>query len=1090
MGHIQFHEHMRNQPIYNSHTDMIRFLKEFNVETFQDISEDKLKSFYQTGQDQFWNVIRILGFLGFQFKGKLQTYSSLELKEDQFLIYTGDNNFAELNFSYRVQSFLGNFLHSFGIHRICDLHRVNLSNLSKHMENLDLSGLYENLVSELQELGFTIGFIETLQSNEIGKELKKTKKDFENNNELETTEKIIKFDNEVIVIPKSMYDQKIESAFSSSVGQNINHLIKDNIHTYGELPSNLSNYFRRRSQVGEGKIEKFKQELLNHFQTNGNPVIVKKVIELCQSKVIYVPNFLKGKSIDCFLPYIDKNASYQNFIELTRVKKITHWEQLEQYTEQELIETIQKKGIRMKNILQFLNGIHLRLDGDVSELSFDELWVDFYQTILLSLLNNKRIESITETHWDILIERLDRGTRGEGKTLQEIANNSGRVSRELIRQRLIKAIQKLIQPYLLLFHKIKEETDRAQDFVSIADLFSVSTSLSEDEGVLLNSLWKEMSLELYYEQKYGAFYSFPKENMYEDKQQFLDFLLKDKRWFYPTELEEKINTFFEKNLRSLLTIDIIKKEVIPSHFTNYQSIYFCNQGTKREKLLPIFEVFFPQGLAIIKESHRLKNIVQEICPELIEGIEDRAIYSSLLRNEEEVLIWDNGYYVPRKFITIRKEELESIKEWTVQHLKKTGVPEMRLTATLWQFKKILNQLGITNEYALYTCFRLHFSDSFDFIKAPRICLKGRREEANEPLTKVLLDYMRSHKRKVLKKEIIDKFVKGMGWELYHIDQRFGDEIIRAGFDEYIHIDNLNINLNGLETLKNWLVKKLQTVADVVSIKIVSRPIMKMANIDSHYLLYEILQREYPEVFSFYLYPKIGLFNEKEEIYFNERKSKLSLLEKKFLDENRILRRSELSSYFKSIGWDNNDFSLISNRSENLLVYNQGFAYVHKASLGLDDKKKEAFLSVIDKVFEKEYMNNRCFLDVEKISKNYEFLAKLPKLNNDIEWSPDLMISVMKWEPERYVILGSTDKLAVQVNNSEEISNDTDFIGYILKTECNGAASLKAIEQRLIKLNFIKKQFNKIHLNHGKDQDISYITTETEIMTHEVFNQKG
>lgn len=1088
MNPIIIDERLQDRVIMNSHPEVRRFIEYSNISRYREISQEWLTSFYQTHTAAFWDVIRILGLLGVQFRGKLERYSSLVFEEDEnFLVYSNEHKQSlqsEVALPFKTERFLRTFMQSFGLLRIEDLYGLYVPNLRQQLEKTSLSDWFETFIETLLEQGFSVGpLVKAVAESEQPSP--------------SAGVKIVTFESERIVIPESMWKRSLEYDFSTSVGRNMYFLRKDGFTTYGNLPNDLYDYFSHKPQVGAGKIRKFKDELSVLVSRHcGQPYEEpSSSVQETLTLKLYVPSWLHDMDVDSYKELGSRNNAYLAFIDACFSHRIRVFGDLSRYTLAELQKLLTRPHARVDKMLRVLETLYIRLDGEEQEPTFGERWVSFRRD-LSRLLNNERIDEIKEEPWEILYLRMDKGSFGEELTLQQIAERKG-ITRERIRQIEAKAFSEYIFRHVPFLIEIKNTVIERKEIVPLQVLFETDHVLSEPEVALLQSVIKKCDLNLKYDHQYQGFFTGDISLIDEEIERFLTVIMSEQRWFEPNKLQEKCNTYFEKSdAHTLLKPEMIQENVIAKHFISYRSLYFPSRGSKKDLLLPLFEAFFPQGLAIIKNATEFTDIVREVYPDKFADNEDRAIYTSLLRNEAEVLIWDNGYYVPRKSITVPCDQLLPMRDWTIRLLRDSQAPQIRLTRTLWNFKSELEQLGITNEYALFTCFKLYFLDDFDFVKAPRICLKGQLEAANQPLTRILYDYMKQQRRKVSRKEILEHFKDQLGWETYHIEQRMGDEIIRAGFDEYIHIDNLQVKEQGLEMVKNWLVKKLQTNdSEIVSVKIINRAIMKLANVDSYQTLYYLLEREYPDVFSFYIYPKIGLFDVEEELHASARRSKVAILEVKMTSEKRIFYRSELETYFKTIGWDNRDFALITSRPGNLLVYDfskyQTWSYVHKDSIGWSEEKQEALLAAIHEHIDRLHEQNRFLLDLHQVVDDAELMSRIPRLNNGIDWTPDLIASLLKYGDDRLNLLGLSQKVFVRDDNPHGIANEADLIHYVLVSEFEGATSLRQMENRLQELHVIERNMSKLYLNDELDEDMPYVTTPTlEIMTHELYRMRG
>lgn len=1111
MNAISIHPCLVKRIISNSNPDVLYFVKKNGLTTFSQITEENLRLLHRENAEMFYNVVRILGFLGVRYTGKLEPYSSLNLNQGPFLSYDGtDPADTEVVFTYKTERFLSSFLTGFGLRTAADFSFLHLPTLEYHLEKLNLPFWYESLMEELQEQHFRIveKLVDIIEGNDqttvIASDSFTTSAGSSTLMEpgmvsapsakpvweTEITSKTVHFDDMAIKIPPGMLSCKVETVFSSSVLRNINCLLADGLTTYGQLPERLADYFRAKPQIGPGKINKFKLELLAEIEGNGDAsphtTTTDNLAPAVQpEKHVHVPALLFDIRVDLFVTVITKQTSYPDVAERLHHLGIQTWGELASFTKTELLERLWKKGTRMKSLLHVFEVLEINLDGEETDTPLPVLWERFCSDLSAIAENrNCHPEMLEANVWDILYKRVNKGPLGREWTLQEIADEKG-ITRERIRQIENRGFEQLMFRHMPMVFTLYESVSGKYNLVAIEEILNSPIELSEAEEVVLANIIKKCDIGIVYSTEYHAFLVGEQARIQEEIGVFVAYLFSERRWYHPIRLREKIKDYFKKNPTSHLSPTFVEETVIPSRFLMYESIYFAADGSKKDLTWAVFEAYFPDGLAIIKDSQRFTDKMLAIYPDKFAGSYDRSIYASLLRNEEDVLIWDNGYYTPRSSVKVKFEDIEPMMAWTVQLLKDSNAPQIRLTRTLWHFQKELANIGITNAYSLYTCFRLHGQEFFDFVKAPRICLKGGLEAARQPLTQMFQEYMKAQKRKVSRREMLDLFKDQLGWQTYHIEQRMGDQIIRAGYEEYIHIENLQVNEEGLESVKNWLVRKLESVGSVVSIKIVNRAVMKLAGVDSYHILYYLLDREYPEVFSFYIFPKLGLFDPAEEELASTRRSRMALLENHMLSGERVFYRSELESYFQSIGWNNlvyNSDKLITYESKN----DMALAFVHRDTIGITEEKQAAFLSLIDEAFDTLQGQGQECLDMDAFIHGTGVESRLPKLDHDITWTQVLMISLLKTE-ERFEILGITGRVVIRDDNPTGIANEQDLINHVLIKEFGGATSIGKMEKRLQELNLITRNMSKMYFNDGADEDVPYVTTPSlEIMTQELY----
>ena len=302
------------------------------------------------------------------------------------------------------------------------------------------------------------------------------------------------------------------------------------------------------------------------------------------------------------------------------------------------------------------------------------------------------LQHCKQNHLDILFKRIN------GSTLQEIGNEYN-ITRERVRQvenKCLKIFQKDFPKNLkkFIYKKFLNE-----NFVFIEDL-----PIQEEEYKKFLSFYFNKTKAKYFDKDLNAF---SKKSYFDFYNEILNLkpLLKKEELNLPDKL---IELFINQNL--------IKK---------INNVFFVNKfRTKREKIEFIVSLF-PEGIAIRKDFHLIKEKIKIFFPEY-EKESERNIVAPI-DISDKVILWDWGVYIHIDNIQkILSYDFKEILEYLNEVLENNS--PIDLQECFNEFQEELLQRGVPNKYALHSILKIKYPEEFTYQDAPWVAKKGENTQ--------------------------------------------------------------------------------------------------------------------------------------------------------------------------------------------------------------------------------------------------------------------------------------------------------------------------------------------------------------------------
>jgi len=717
----------------------------------------------------------------------------------------------------------------------------------------------------------------------------------------------------------------------------------------------------------------------------------------------------------------------------------------------ELKYSLELIGLKFKEheIINYLNDedkyklVGLNKWNLISETKFNDIDYNFnIDKLLLQILSSSRKSKIIKDRYI------------EGKTLEEVGCDIS-VTRERVRQLQVEAE-----------NKIKHPTNRKYYepyFKYLEDLFKSSVVLDykyfennikkffgdcniEDVIKFYNELEnKEIDI---IESQFVIRYPIKKL-----KEQ-IKYILKNRGVKYD-EFKIIISRFIKvDNIGKL--VNLLFDNIYYSEEFNY--IFYANSKTDIVHI--ITKIFFPEGIKIYKNINNLKKYLNSFTNNLFIEDNNRAIIAKIVNKNVKFVLIKKGTYNHIENISTGKYNLNNIYRFINEQLNKSD--EVTIYKVYEKYKKYLHQIKIDNYYFLYTLLKLKFNKKYNFYKFPRIIRKNEKEkhiyDFNELIEKFLYDKEGPVNKKVLK----EKFIQEIGLHDYTLDMCLNDNenIIKLDKNKYIHSDYYNPNIEVINEIYNWILNYFNSnKVEYITIGKVyqkNRVLCEKANVDEKRQLYHILKNNFSEEIKF-SYPKITVFTKLKN------RTITKSVEEYLLNKNESAFRNEIYDYFKKIGFNEKQIYSALYSSNKIIPIINGTEYIHINNSQLNEtiihKMEDRILNILNK-------SDKIYLTIND--------NLLEKLSGNL-WTIDLVIYFIK-DYDKAKLIGTLKKIIINKNNKLNISNNIDFISYILKNKFNKFAYIKEFEKHLNQIEFCSSKFPEKY----KINSAPYVVNNNEI----------
>ncbi|MTI57279.1 hypothetical protein [Geosporobacter ferrireducens] len=229
-----------------------------SIAYLKELTTQMLNKYYSSNTKLFWQAIEQLGFLGVQFGGEMAKYNVVSEEEvKQGLKITYNRWDEEISFDSQVMLEIKHTLLNYGMYCKGDLNGVPAKSI------LIIGNNNVRIFEDLQIQGF---YIDEIDTKEIQMDVF-----FESDSTVK--ERILKFEDENILINSDLFEVKLEEIYFSHNVRLLNLLKKLKKKGYkiiGDLPEDIGTFLNTFPHAGELTIQRFVQSLKNLIQNYGS----------------------------------------------------------------------------------------------------------------------------------------------------------------------------------------------------------------------------------------------------------------------------------------------------------------------------------------------------------------------------------------------------------------------------------------------------------------------------------------------------------------------------------------------------------------------------------------------------------------------------------------------------------------------------------------------------------------------------------------------------------------------------------------------------------------------------------------------------
>ncbi|MCK2156412.1 hypothetical protein [Exiguobacterium sp. 17-1] len=1025
-------EYLRNIKISDNQIVFQKCLKITELQSMYDFNDRILKLISDMDSCLYYDLLRILSLYNLSFKG---FNARLNIDSNSKKIFSFDSQTKLINVFKNEKFKL--IINNLGFETIESLNGVNIEKFIEYV------GHYlpkETIQKEIEYLLSEINF----DHKEKG---------------VTILDKTIYFKSNQLSIP-------IDTT-STNLGIINRYFIEENINLIRDLPDNLDSFFNTKKGIGISK----KNKILYYLESVSNG-LHDKYLELIPVdnqivKVKFEPGelLIDKKTYDIPLMFLEKridNIFFAKQIKEYLIKEnIFYFKELKGDIKKELVGIPQLGTKKVNDFTKFLINI-------TTNQSKQKIIDDFKYTLKCILKEgyDLKLLGLKERNLEIFKRRYNY-FEGGFKTLESVSSEYG-MTREGVRQIVKKVTITMLSHFYWFWIEL-------QSFISTAGYISDSeidilfnSSFTKQERRFIGAILSELTDHWVYEEE-GYYHTTSNEDA-----QLLNEVIKvrvnqlflNKLYVTYADIEKillviqaeykmfPVNFFWEKS-------DV--KQIIIDGKTN-----LFLKDSLEEMAYKVYRMYFKNGLFLPKESHRFIEVLKEELPNVQFNFTARSITSYIQRT---AYLWNRGYYVPKEKIkSYSIMQFEEIIKSIEHHLRNNNLFEMNINLVFESYKKMLNVIGIDNYYALHTVLKYLDPNSIYFSKVPYIRLIEYSNDEHITHAERIENYFLRAQEPVNRNKALEYFMKTIGMKQYSFDQRLTldcHNIMQFDFNEFVHIDNLEIKEENLEGLVIQLDKEIEKFDVSLPITIIKKALLKRAKIQSYPLLFSLLKYFYPEKFTYYRYP---LITKKEDV-------KLGYLSLKTQLETHILMQGEISymsqiyAHFSKFGWTNNEISTRISLSEDILPVEKGKMYAHRDVLGLKDEHINYLSNSIFEYYVKNYESqNKFFITINEeslylLQQDIDF----PKLKANQLWTVDLLRSILKISNKFFTPFFKDSNLFAK-ENKYNLNDIESILVHILNTKFEGKATIESFEKWLLKNEMMSSKYFKSIL---EEEDVNY-----------------
>lgn len=855
---------------------------------------------------------------------------------------------------------------------------------------------------------------------------------------------VLTYGNSIIYIPKNKSSTKLLCLGIKGCNHFLKELALRNIHTLKDLPKQLDGIYLHLTGVGPTTVKKLWNQLVHMFSSDrdvGNHLAEKNI-----ERIIYY----SGESIEfspelARLPIQEKDfPGSVKTLRSIRDNGISTYEQLPS----QLVELTELPGIgrvrvqqlfhRMKSLFPHLEKAQAleKLTNDERILYENKQFIKWFATIEQNEGNTREIK-LPERYIRILRKRYQALSKKEHLTLQQLGEAEG-VTRERVRQIIQRGNTVIARMWRTYVECIKEKLEVEGDYIvennhlthSLVDYVRIQSLEVKDIYVHEKNSMRLLSLK--------------------DEQSFNDIMDEIKSDFHEEFDVVIIDTYAYKSYCK----NIANKNHLPIKFVEQltdQWIHWLNEqegiikNVSKAKIVEMVMLNYPEGVAIYKEEPQLNREANRLMPgSFVNEREFTAVFSREEMNER-LLLWARGVYIHRNFIQAEESWIRNIQHKATAILQEKEFIHVRKLFNV--VREEAKSQHIPNEYALFSLMRLYDEHILSLERFPMIQIAGDKRVNNEQR---VIEYIEKKGMFATKQDFIQDFVCKRGWKSFTIEQIISDSLEIIPYEhgvytlfhpyEWITEEQLSPFFNMINKMfEDHIVISVNTLFQCTKEK------AKELKIETPHVLYALLKNVDQAHAIFERFPYI-LPGDASFGSMNNR----ALIEEFIAEKETTVTRQETIQWLSTITEASEsvlDFAL--NTSQDILYYERGQygEYVHRDTIGLSGKKEKQLLAEIDRVYDvwKRTAGKKYIL-----LKDLYRSMKLPRLNNNIQWTPVLLANVIKLSGE-WQTFGSYDEIYMPTH--EGSGCDIEFIEHLIETEFNGVLTLSSLRLYLSEIRY-------------------------------------
>jgi DNA-directed RNA polymerase specialized sigma subunit len=1023
---------LKERPVANNdHIGLKKLLGEEADCKFKNIKFDELKEFYtNNSRENFYRLIRMLGFYGVVFTGKLASYSGPNEAFPEILQVDKSVNDLKIVNTLEVDSF-GKFFISSEIHELGQLNGVPIKSIHNLVGN-EVGLLINKLPIKIVRATDNFYFDHRLKDDSDPLKIEDYRKHYphyplEKSNESELID-------------------SVESLYLSVRSRNC--LEFAGVKTITNLSRMSDNELLSIPCFGRKCLREIREKLAalpfnREYSEESNNQVETIKIDVNSHEILAK---LKTRISDLVLSVRSRRCLKKNNIKYV-------W-QLTQLSEKELrkFRNLGRKSIDELCDIVRDHGLSLGMDFTAEQLSKVEKYVvpkeslSAYECLIrvLQKLSVHPLSFLNERENLIVFRRLFK--EGKKDTLETIGQDLV-VSRERIRQIEKSSIKKIRQQYIKEFRiirgNIKQQVDSFGGLANLEDLEIGLNGLSVQEQNIVVCLLSIMDENISVDWDCSLITSKGEEWIATICNEIKANICttSSEKFFTEQDVVRAVNSAIGLlGLSGFNGCDnLIKRFKTDRNVNNLDNCLCFGRVTKQDKIAQIFRDFFPQGLDVYKKQDILLPCLKESNPKEFENTSPRAVLARLT-DHPDILLWGRGFFIHEDHVSFDELLIDKTILWIERRFDK-GHSRFQVDVPFNYFRRELQTGGVPNPYALYTLIRLQNVKRIGQRKYPTIVDLDADVDILEGILVELESYFLDGQGPIPYSQIQEEFLVKRGWKVYSLNQNINTHselIFPWQANSYIHLEYMDVNFAKLDELIDSLRAKLKVINTAYSLKGAKKSMgvlwEEACPSASVRTMIKLIRSVAPEDLQI-----SGHF-----IQFTDHSSEFisvaAELEEFFLDKGVELNSYELREEFCVIrGWS--EIRLYGALRKARLFRSGKSTYLHPTTIGWNESLSQEVHRLLEDHLAERNINHYPHMQIGELIDEYV----LPELPQDIQWTRQLLKSVGE---ELGDFLFFDDAYLFQ-DNSFDIEDMDDMVAYLIARYFKLGIAKKSMVEELL-----------------------------------------